>query len=56
MADVYRVLVKLVVFKGLTEEVIVSEEFFFPGVGFRRMANVTDAVYEVVAKLQKEKS
>jgi len=55
MAEVYKVALGIAVLKGTAEEVIVSEEFYFSGITFSKMANVADEFYELIAKLQKIK-
>ena len=55
MAEVYKVVLGIGVLKGKTEEVIVSEEFYFSDITFAKMANVSDEFYELIGKLQKLK-
>jgi len=51
----YKATLRILVYKGPAEEVIVTEEYFFSDITFSRMANVADEFYELIAKLQKLK-
>lgn len=55
MAEGYKVSLRILVYKGPNEEVIVTEEYFFSDISFSKMANVADEFYELIAKLQKVK-
>jgi hypothetical protein len=55
VAGVYKVAVRIVVLKGDPGETFQDEEFFFVDMSFSRMSHVSDGLYELLAKLQKEK-
>ena len=55
MAEGYKVTLRILVYRGQAEEVIVTEEYFFSDITFSKMANVADEFYELIAKLQKIK-
>ena len=55
MSNDYKVTLRIVVSQGPAEEAIVSEDYFFQGVTFSKMANVADEFYELITKLQKLK-
>lgn len=53
MAEAYKVALRIVVTKTKNEEEMVNEEYFFPEIGFPKMASISDQFYDLIAKLKK---
>ena len=55
MADGYRVGLRIAVYKGEPELMVVTEESTFTDVSFAKMTKISSEYYELIAKLEKEK-
>lgn len=55
MADIYKVGLRIEVFKGVKEEKIVSDEHFFNDIPFSLLTIIGSGFYELITKLLKIK-
>lgn len=53
MADDYRADLKITVYKGTPETMLVSEEVSFSNINFAKMTSISAEYYELLKKLEK---
>ena len=55
MAGDYRIALRIAVFKGEPETMVISEESTFTDFSFAKMTKISSEFYELIAKLEKVK-